>query len=73
MGNSSAVEYRDTTCSRAAWHRGSNQKVVGFSFYGNTSSNSHKSKQYFVGIKENLELIPRLYDKTWTMRWGKIS
>ena len=42
--------------------------MAGFSFYGNTTSGVHKAKQYFVGIKENLELLPKLYGPGWSMR-----
>ena len=44
------------------------QKVVGFSFYGNTSSGVHKAKQYFEGIQENLALVSRLYGADWSVR-----
>jgi len=61
-------EYSTTTCGRDAFQRGIHQKVAGFSFYGNTTSGVHKSKQYFAGIKENLELLPQLYGPGWSMR-----
>ena len=62
------LQYSSTTCGRDAYERGPNQKVAGFSFYGNTSSEVHKGKQFFVGIKENLELLPILYGEEWSMR-----
>ena len=63
-----SFKFSDTTCGRDAFRRGSNQKVVGFSFYGNTSSSAHKSKKYFEGIKENLRLVRSLYGADWSMR-----
>ena len=64
----SSILYNETTCGWDAYHRGSHQKVAGFSFYGDVNTNTHKSKQYFEGIKENLELLTQLYDDSWTMR-----
>ena len=63
-----SAHFSDTTCGRDAFQRGSNQKVAGFSFYGNTSSSAHKSKKYFEGIKENLRLVRSLYGADWSMR-----
>ena len=68
VASAERVEYSDTTCGRDAYERGAQQKVVGFSFYGNTSSGVHKAKQYFIGIKENLSLVSQLYGKDWSMR-----
>ena len=68
VASAERVEYSDTTCGRDAYERGTHQKVVGFSFYGNTSSGVHKAKQYFIGIKENLSLVSQLYGKDWSMR-----
>ena len=63
-----SVQFSETTCSWDAFRRGSNQKVAGFSFYGNTSSSAHKSKKYFEGIKENLRLVRSLYGADWSLR-----
>ena len=63
-----SVSFSDTTCGRDAFNRGSHQKVAGFSFYGNTSSSSHKSKKYFAGIEENLRLLRSEYGDGWSMR-----
>ena len=63
-----SAQFSETTCGRDAFQRGSNQKVVGFSFYGNTSSRSHKLKKYFEGIEENLSLVRSLYGADWSMR-----
>ena len=62
------IQYNETTCGWDAYHRGPHQKVAGFSFYGDISTKEHKSKQYFEGIKENLELLTQLYGDRWTMR-----
>lgn len=52
-----SVKLSETTCGRDAFSRGSNQKVASFSFYGNTSTEEHKLKNYFAGIEENLRLL----------------
>ena len=39
-------DYSSTTCSHHAWSRGAGQRVVGFSYYGNSDSDHHKSKGY---------------------------
>ena len=63
-----SVKFSHTTCGQDAFQRGSNQKVAGFSFYGNTSSLVHQSKKYFEGIEENLRLVRSLYGADWVMR-----
>ena len=63
-----SVQFSDTTCGRDAFRRGANQKVAGFSFYGNTSSSVHKAKKYFEGIEENLRLVKSQYGDDWSMR-----
>lgn len=68
QNRNNSVQFSETTCSWDAFRRGSNQKVAGFSFYGNTSSSAHKSKKYFEGIKENLRLVRSLYGDDWSMR-----
>ena len=68
QNRNNSVQFSDTTCGRDAFRRGSNQKVAGFSFYGNTSSTAHKSKKYFEGIKENLSLVRSQYGDDWVMR-----
>ena len=62
------IEYKSTTCGQDAYKRGAHQKVAGFSFYGNRNSSEHKSKEYFEGIKENLYLLTKLYNDSWTLR-----
>ncbi len=57
----------NTTCSSDAFLRGSGQKVVGFSFYGDLNSDKMKIKGYFEGIVGNLELMRTFYPG-WTMR-----
>ena len=63
-----SLQFSDTTCGRDAFHRGNHQKVIAFSFYGNTKTEAHKAKQYFTGIQENLKLLSEIYDLSWTMR-----
>ena len=36
-------------------------QVVGFSFYGDPNSAQSKFRKYFLGIKENLELLKKFY------------
>ena len=59
--------YEQTTCSWDAWHRGSHQKVLAFSFYS-VPSRANKSSRYFKGVKANLDLMGQLYKKEWNMR-----
>ena len=40
---------------------------MAFSFYGNPKSKLGKERKYFLGIKENLELLPKYY-KDWNIR-----
>ena len=63
-----SVKFSQTTCGREAFQRGSNQKVVGFSFYGDSSSEAHKAREYFTGIEENLRLVRFLYGDDWSIR-----
>ena len=65
--NTNGTLFPQTTCGRDAFHRGSKQKTIGFSFYGDPNTPRHKSKQYFQGISENLNLLPKFYPG-WTMR-----
>ena len=62
------TEFSKTTCGFDAYQRGSQQKVVSYSFYGNPTSKEHKKRKYFAGIEENLKAIQSLYGKDWTMR-----
>ena len=56
-----------TTCSSDSFARGMNQRVIGFSIYGNEKSESVRVKGYFAGIKGNLDLMEKYYPG-WTMR-----
>ena len=56
-----------STCSRHSVFRGRNQRVIGFSFYGNPNSTLGKSRKYFEGIRDNLNLVPEFYPG-WTIR-----
>ena len=40
---------------------GEGQKVVAFSFYGDPDSKRHDVRQYFNGIKLNLDALKRFY------------
>ena len=62
------VPFSETTCSRRAFKRGSNQKVISYVFYGDSESKNHKTRRYFDGIKSNLELMKKLYGSSWIMR-----
>ena len=61
------MPFEQTTCSWDAWHRGSHQKVLAFSFYS-VPSRANKSTRYFKGVKANLDLMGHLYEKDWNMR-----
>ena len=61
-------KFANTTCSRDAFQRGSNQKVISFVFYGEFDSEKHKVRKYFEGIKTNLKQISELYGSSWIMR-----
>ena len=63
-----SVQFSQTTCGGDAFQRGSNQKVVGFSFYGDSSSELHQFRKYFDGIEENLRLVRSHYGPDWSMR-----
>ena len=62
-----SVIFNQTTCGADAFRRGSNQKIVGFSFYGDINSDNSKKKGYFRGILGNLKLMPKYYPG-WVMR-----
>ena len=51
------VEYSLTTCSQHSWARGTGQKVVGFSYYGD--SVHHKAKGYLQGIEDNMRAMTK--------------
>ena len=44
-----SISLISTTCGEDSFRRGANQKVVTFSFYGDTNSYNHKEKKYFQG------------------------
>ena len=56
-----AIKYNETTCERDAFARGSRQKVVAFSFYGDVSTQLSIKKGYFEGIEGNLNIMPQYY------------
>ncbi len=61
------IEFSETTCSQDAFRRGSGQKIIGFSYYGDINSNKSIEKGYFEGILDNLKLMPSRYPG-WIMR-----
>lgn len=62
-------ELGETTCSRDAWHRGSQQRVLAFAFYTNGPKTSvNPTNKYFNGVVNNLKLMQELYSKDWVMR-----
>ena len=67
-GGYDEVKFSDTSCGRDAFYRGSHQRVAGFSFYGDSSSEGHRAKQFFAGIEENLRLLRSEYGESWSMR-----
>ena len=56
-----AIKYNETTCGRDAFARGSRQKVVAFSFYGDVNTQLSIKKGYFEGIEGNLNIMPQYY------------
>ena len=63
----SAINLHQTYCSESAYIRGSHQKIVAFTFYGNISNEKHKKRQYFEGIEANLKSMKDFYP-SWNMR-----
>ena len=63
-----AVNLNRTFCSEEAHQRGSHQKIIAFTYYGDPKSQLHKKRSYFQGIKENAALISKLYGSDWIMR-----
>ena len=63
-----SVPFSNTTCGWDAFQRGTNQRIAGFSFYGNSSSSVHKARKYFGGIEENLRLVRSEYGADWSLR-----
>jgi len=60
--NPNQINYKDTTCSPKAYKRGSGQNVVAYSFYGDPNNPyPNKNRDYFGGIKENLDLVTKHY------------
>ena len=57
----SLSEYNVTTSSKRAFKRGSDQKVVAFSIYGEKTSELSQKWSYFECIKENLKVINQRY------------
>lgn len=61
------IHFNQTTCSQRAYSRGKGQKIIGFSYYGDSRSAHHQSKKYFQGIQNNLNLLSKYYP-TWIIR-----
>ncbi len=66
-GEKRRARAKGSMCSAHAAERGEGQRVLGFSFYGDTKSKLGKERQYFEGIRENLELVPKFYPG-WVLR-----
>merc|ERR1712050_178408 len=45
------TEFAQTTCGQDAYQRGSNQKIIAFSFYGNPKTKEQRRRKYFQGIE----------------------
>jgi len=60
LTSSDQTEFNLTTCGLRSFLRGNNQKVVSFTFYDDFVPNL-KERKYFLGIRENLRLIKKLY------------
>lgn len=76
--DNNAIPYNDTTCSTDAYERGSGQKVIGFSFYGDINTDYSKKKGYFEGMLNwTYSLLFILCRGQWNLssctRWGKIA
>lgn len=50
----------NSTCSHAADRRGPNQRIIGYSLYGNFSREEHLNR-YVLLFKETLKSIPSIY------------
>jgi len=62
------TDFSQTTCGQDAYQRGSNQKILAFSFYGNPKTKEQRRRKYFQGIERNLAEMGAVYGKAWTMR-----
>ena len=60
LTSSDETEFNLTTCGLRSFLRGNHQKVVSFTFYDDFVPNL-KERKYFLGIRENLRLIKKLY------------
>ena len=61
------IVFTATTCGIKSYLRGKGQKIIGFSYYGDSRSKHHQDKKYFEGIKNNLKLLPKYYPD-WIIR-----
>jgi len=64
---SGTVNFSQTTCSYDSFLRGSNQKIIAFSFFLDPTNKKPKSKKYFKGISGNVDLLSEFYP-SWVMR-----
>jgi len=51
-----------------SWRHGPHQHVVAFVFYGDQTSPHMVAKQYWLGLKRNLEAIPNILGAKWRVR-----
>ena len=62
-----STNYSDTTCGRDAFLRGHGQKVVAFSFYGNSSSPNHLLRGFFQGRYLNVFFLKSIWSRKWSI------
>jgi len=57
------IPFENTTCGIDAFNRGGNQKVISFTFFesSNEVPKNDNIRGYFMGIRENLNLIHQYY------------
>ena len=49
LNTTGGIFFNETTCGRDAFFRGPHQKVVAFSFYGDSKSSEHLNRGFFEG------------------------
>ena len=62
---SANISLENTTCSEAAYNKGAHQRVISFTYFevgeNETAPSNKTSREYFRGIKENLNLVKTFY------------
>ena len=64
-GNTSRPE--ETTCSRDVLPLGGGQRVLAFTYYGGDTFDTF-SRDYFAGVRANLEALKQFYPEDFRMR-----